>query len=184
MPVPCLGQAGDPAEALAKADPLRQARRRLDTGQAFLPDSSSRLLGFGGPTVAAAEGRAQRRWARCAERSHDLIRPDPGARRVRHGAQFTRCRPGTRHPSPGGRTTYNESVTPDDERAYVQKWAETGRQLEAIRWRELRELEPAAALRASEALISAAVLVPIPQRRRVWSGLVDLQVLLHSRTRA
>jgi hypothetical protein len=75
-------------------------------------------------------------------------------------------------------------VTPDDERLYVRKWAETGRQLEAIRWRELRELEPAAALRASEALLAAAVLVPIPPRRRVWSGLVDLQVLLHSRTRA
>lgn len=75
-------------------------------------------------------------------------------------------------------------MTPEEERAYVQKWAETGRQLEAIRWRELSELEPAAALRASEALISAAVLIPLPPRRRVWSGLVDLQALLHSRTGA
>jgi hypothetical protein len=71
-------------------------------------------------------------------------------------------------------------MTPDDARDYVRKWVETGRLLEDVRWRELAALTPEAAMRASEALLAAAVLVPLPQRRREWSGLVDLQRVLHA----
>jgi len=74
-------------------------------------------------------------------------------------------------------------VTPEAERAYVRKWVETGRLLEDIRWQELRALDDAAALRASDALLSAACLVPLPPTRQAWSGLVELQDLLHRRHR-
>jgi uncharacterized protein (DUF433 family) len=40
-------------------------------------------------------------------------------------------------------------MTQDAERAYVKRWAETGRLLEEIRWRELRALDDAVALKAS-----------------------------------
>jgi hypothetical protein len=71
-----------------------------------------------------------------------------------------------------------EGMTRQDQRAYVRRWIETGQLLEQIRWRELRALDPAAALVASDRLIEAALRVPLPASRRDWSGLVDLQDLL------
>ncbi len=70
------------------------------------------------------------------------------------------------------------SMTRQDQRAYVRRWVETGQILEQIRWRELRALDAAAALVASDHLIEAALRVPLPAARREWSGLVDLQDLL------
>lgn len=70
-------------------------------------------------------------------------------------------------------------MTRDAERAYIKRWAETGRLLEAIRWRELRALDGTQALNASSDLINAALQVPMPQRRREWSGLIDQQDLFH-----
>jgi hypothetical protein len=72
-------------------------------------------------------------------------------------------------------------MTADAQRAYVRNWAETGRLLERIRWDELRALDPRGALRATDALLDAAVRVPLPAARRRWSGLVELQRLLHRR---
>jgi hypothetical protein len=69
-------------------------------------------------------------------------------------------------------------MTRQDQRAYVRRWMETGQILEQIRWRELRALDAAAALAASDHLIDAAVRVPLSSARREWSGLVDLQNLL------
>ena len=69
-------------------------------------------------------------------------------------------------------------MTRQDQRAYVRRWVETGQILEQIRWRELRALDAAAALAASDHLIDAAVRVPLSSARREWSGLVDLQNLL------
>lgn len=63
----------------------------------------------------------------------------------------------------------------DDQRAYVRRWVETGRLLEDLRWRELRALDQTAALQATDQLIAAALLVPIPLRRRQWSGLIEWQ---------
>ena len=70
-------------------------------------------------------------------------------------------------------------MTRDAERAYVKRWVETGRLLEEIRWRELRALDDVRALKASSDLINAALLVPLSQRKRQWSGLIDQQDLFH-----
>jgi hypothetical protein len=72
-------------------------------------------------------------------------------------------------------------MTRENERAYVRRWVETGRLLEDLRWRELRALDPAAGLRASDHLIDAALRVPLPATRVQWSGLVELQDALHAR---
>lgn len=73
-------------------------------------------------------------------------------------------------------------MTPDMARAYVRQWIETGRLLEDIRWRELARLDPRQAIAASDALIDAALRVPLPLSRRHWSGLVEQQALFHRRT--
>ena len=76
---------------------------------------------------------------------------------------------------------YSEgTVTADFEREYVRRWVETGRLLDDLRWRELQALDAAAALEASDRLIDAALRVPLPATRRQWSGLVELQDILHS----
>ena len=70
-------------------------------------------------------------------------------------------------------------MTRDEQRAYVRQWSETGRLLEALRWRELATLSPERALAATDALIDAALLVPLPPERRRWSGLIDQQRRFH-----
>ena len=77
-----------------------------------------------------------------------------------------------------------DTMTREVERAYVKQWAETGRLLEETRWRELAALDPETALRASDALIEAALRVPLPPHRRAWSGLIEQQAVLHRRTSA
>jgi hypothetical protein len=72
-------------------------------------------------------------------------------------------------------------MTADAQREYVRKWTQTGRLLERIRWDELRALDPPRALRATDALLDAAARVPLLPARRTWSGLVELQRLLHRR---
>jgi hypothetical protein len=67
------------------------------------------------------------------------------------------------------------------ERAYVKRWAETGRALEALRWTELAALDEESALRASEALLDLALAVPLPRDRWCGSGLAILQDRLHRR---
>ena len=64
-------------------------------------------------------------------------------------------------------------------RGYVKGWAETDRLLQELRWRELAALDTRQALAAADALIEAAMLVPVPPARRHWSGLVDQQALFH-----
>lgn len=70
----------------------------------------------------------------------------------------------------------------DAERAYVRNWVETGRLLEELRWRELRALDDRAARLATDRLLHAACLVPLSPHRREWSGLVEMQDLMHGRT--
>ena len=72
-------------------------------------------------------------------------------------------------------------MTTAEAQAYVKAWAETGRLLEEQRWAELRALDSDRAREASRHLIAAALLVPLPERRRGWSGLVDQQDALHRR---
>lgn len=72
-------------------------------------------------------------------------------------------------------------ITREAARAYVRQWAETGKLLEEQRWRELSSLTVTRALAASDALIDAALQVPLPPSRRTWSGLVEQQDRLHRR---
>jgi hypothetical protein len=74
-------------------------------------------------------------------------------------------------------------LTDDEARRYVRQWAETGRLLEEQRWRALAELDPQTASAASDALIEAALTVPLPTSRRISSGLVAQQACFHRRTR-
>ncbi len=71
-------------------------------------------------------------------------------------------------------------MTKDEERAYVRQWVETGALLADRRWLELRQLDDAEALRISDHLIAAALLVPLPEPRRQWSGLAIWQDLVHA----
>jgi hypothetical protein len=73
-------------------------------------------------------------------------------------------------------------MTPHDQRAYVRRWVETGRMLDELHWRELKTLDGATAIKASDLLIDAALRVPLPSARRLWSGLVEWQDLLHGRS--
>ena len=73
---------------------------------------------------------------------------------------------------------YNLTMT-SEARAYVKGWAETGRLLEELRWRELAAIDDQHALAAADALIDAALLVPLPATRRRSSGLVEQQSILH-----
>ena len=70
-------------------------------------------------------------------------------------------------------------MTREEARAYVLQWAETGRLLEEQRWSELAALTPARAAAAADALIDAALRVPLPAARRTWSGLVEQQRYFH-----
>ena len=72
-------------------------------------------------------------------------------------------------------------MTRDAEQAYVRRWVDTGRLLDEMRWRELRDLDAEVALRATDDLIDLALRIPLPPNRRTWSGLVDLQDRLHAR---
>ncbi len=72
-----------------------------------------------------------------------------------------------------------QAMTPDAQRAYVRRWAEAGRLLDDQRWRELATLTSERALAAADALLEAALRVPLSESRRSWSGLVDLQKVLH-----
>jgi hypothetical protein len=72
-------------------------------------------------------------------------------------------------------------ATRDQEAAYVKQWAATGRMLEDQRWEELAQLGDEQALAASDALIAAALTVPLPRARQSWSGLVDQQDAFHRR---
>jgi hypothetical protein len=74
-------------------------------------------------------------------------------------------------------------VTREEQRKYVKQWQETGRWLEEIRWRELASLGDTAALRATKDLLELGLLTPLPPHRQTWSGLIDLQDLLHRRKR-
>ncbi|HEX5110633.1 MAG TPA: hypothetical protein VFV95_19420 [Vicinamibacterales bacterium] len=70
-------------------------------------------------------------------------------------------------------------MTSDAARAYVKQWAETGRLLDDLRWRELASLDDERARAASDMLIELAIRVPLPPHRRTGSGLVEQQRLLH-----
>jgi hypothetical protein len=67
------------------------------------------------------------------------------------------------------------------ERRWVRQWQETGKLLEEIRRRELREMTDDEARAASESVLSLVGNFPLPARRTAWSGLIDQQALFHRR---
>ena len=69
------------------------------------------------------------------------------------------------------------------QRAWMQQWRQAATALEEQRRRELRLLSDHDALATSEAVLSLALLTPIPPARLTDSGLVSQQRLFHRRTR-
>ncbi|HPA50593.1 MAG TPA: hypothetical protein PLP50_03240 [Thermoanaerobaculia bacterium] len=65
--------------------------------------------------------------------------------------------------------------------SWLKQWQAAGPALEEVRRRELRELPDDEALAAAEALLSLAASSPLPEERRISSGLVTQQALLHRR---
>jgi hypothetical protein len=74
-------------------------------------------------------------------------------------------------------------ATRSQQAAYVKQWAETGRLLDEQRWQELARLDAHQAPAAADALITAALAVPLPPARLAWSGLVEQQDAFHRRRR-
>jgi hypothetical protein len=66
-------------------------------------------------------------------------------------------------------------------RRWVNQWAETGKLLEEIHRRELREMTEEQARAASEDLLEIGASHPLSERRRSWSGLIEQQALFHRR---
>jgi hypothetical protein len=70
------------------------------------------------------------------------------------------------------------------ERRLVRQWVETGKLLDEIRRRELRELTPERRLQIIDDVLSIPLPTPTPEHRRRTSGLVAQQELfrkLHRR---
>jgi hypothetical protein len=69
----------------------------------------------------------------------------------------------------------------DLEKCWMQQWREAAVELPRIRRQELRALTDEQALRAAGDLLALADLIPMSERRRTSSGLVDQQALFHRR---
>jgi hypothetical protein len=76
-----------------------------------------------------------------------------------------------------------EIVDAASQRRWMEQWRAASAALEAQRKGELRSLTAERALAASEALLSLASPAGLGRERRVTSGLVELQRLLHGRRR-
>ncbi|MBM3818792.1 MAG: hypothetical protein FJW14_07240 [Acidimicrobiia bacterium] len=70
-----------------------------------------------------------------------------------------------------------------DDRQWAAGWAAAGTALDDVRARDLRLLSEDEALRTIEDLLSTVTPAELPAARRTWSGLVDLQRLLHRPSR-
>ena len=72
-------------------------------------------------------------------------------------------------------------ATDHQQKEWMAQWRKAGEALAAVRARELAALTPADALAAANTLLSLAAATPLPEHRRTWSGLIELQRLLHRR---
>ena len=61
------------------------------------------------------------------------------------------------------------------EQAWARQWASAGPALARVREDALRAMTPAEALAASDALLALGAGLELPEHRRAWSGLVDMQ---------
>lgn len=62
-----------------------------------------------------------------------------------------------------------------EEQAWARQWAAAGPALERVRADALRAMTAAEALAASDALLALGAGLELPDHRRAWSGLVDMQ---------
>ena len=84
--------------------------------------------------------------------------------------------------SPSGGQCHNDAVPPREqsEQQWARRWAAAGTALDDVRARDLSGLSEAEALRTIDELLSTVTPVEYPAARREWSGLIDLQRLLHT----
>jgi hypothetical protein len=59
----------------------------------------------------------------------------------------------------------------------MRQWRSAGPALEEQRARELRALTDEQAIAAADALLEIGAALPLPESRRAWSGLVEMQRL-------
>jgi hypothetical protein len=67
------------------------------------------------------------------------------------------------------------------QRAWMAQWRAASAALAEQRKQELRAMSAGEALAASEALLSLALLIPLPRSRSTGSGLVQQQAFFHRR---
>jgi hypothetical protein len=67
--------------------------------------------------------------------------------------------------------------------AWMDQWRSASVELAAVHRRELSAMTDSQALQAAGALLSVVEPGEVPQHRRVSSGLVEQQAILHSRRR-
>lgn len=65
------------------------------------------------------------------------------------------------------------------DQAWIAQWRTAGTALARVRRDELAAMTATTALAASETLLTIGAATPLPADRQAWSGLVDLQRLLH-----
>ena len=65
------------------------------------------------------------------------------------------------------------------EQQWARQWAAAAVALADVRARDLRSMSNDDALRITEALLALVNPADLPPARRTWSGLVELQRLLH-----
>ncbi len=65
-----------------------------------------------------------------------------------------------------------------ESRRWLAQWQAAAPALRAQRARDLRQLTPARARAASDALLELGASLPLPPQRRTYSGLVEMQRLL------
>jgi hypothetical protein len=73
--------------------------------------------------------------------------------------------------------------TEAQEEAWMAQWRNASRELDAVWRQELRAMTDEQALVAADELLSLVDPRELPEHRRVWSGLVEQQAVLHSRRR-
>jgi hypothetical protein len=66
-----------------------------------------------------------------------------------------------------------------DAKRWMEQWRSAAVALARIRDREIAALTDAAALEAADTLLAIGARTPLPHRRVIWSGLIDLQRQLH-----
>lgn len=71
-----------------------------------------------------------------------------------------------------------------NEQRWIRQWLSAGPALQERRARELRALTDERAVAAADALLDIGAALPLPESRRAWSGMVEMQRLFQRLPRA